>query len=705
MIRAASLLLLLVWACQAAGFQDSQPWKRTRLSESDAMITSLALEAPWVAAGLSAGGVSLSDTGLSKVKAIVDPVFGKNGRIHSVAWFRKQLWIASEGGLYSFDPVQGRLDRTRAAVPVAARSGVTLLHPQGADLWWASSRRLGRTGSSQALWNLPVVDEPTSMVVVGGRVLVGTATKGILILDSTSGKWSVVDKGSGLGSDQIAGLEWIGGTVQVATPEGIDALDLSTFQARPVFPGVMASWMTQVHGTLLASTFDGLLQLDAANRDSALLALPEGLQAEGDLRYQGGFLAVACRSELLLRRQGSILGLQPLEPHPGGLRARLPASLAPDVEIQALLRLPEWPDAAVPVEVRMEKERDAVVLALPASTQGRVLIELVARKGTRIQEIRSQQVVAGDFRPKLLLDPYQALTRASEVELGGVVTGGVGGRRLVLLPTGGPIQLDRQGRFRHRVPLGQGDNRLQLEVTDSLGGTARSEVLIRRDDRPPELLPFPVDTVNQAEARLWIGMREPGNVKVVVSPARNAKLTVLDSVVILDVRELAPGSNQWMLRFEDQAGNVSATVVKAFRKVSVQAAAPGGKEEPAPVDVGTSSASMSAMPSGLSNDPSSAAAPARSGSDSSRVFVIRYRVQAGETFRKIAKKFYGKKSLAPILIRWNGFYNPASWPRLPEGALIDVPVWRDLQHGDVFFKDAMESFPWSRYPVAKERRR
>jgi LysM domain len=175
--------------------------------------------------------------------------------------------------------------------------------------------------------------------------------------------------------------------------------------------------------------------------------------------------------------------------------------------------------------------------------------------------------------------------------------------------------------------------------------------------------------------------------------------------VILDVRELAPGSNQWMLRFEDEAGNVSATVVKAFRKVPVQAALPGGKEEPAPLDAGSSSVAMSPMPSGSFNQPSSAAAPARSGSDSSRVFVIRYRVQAGETFRKIAKKFYGKKSLAPILIRWNGFYNPSSWPRLPEGALIEVPVWRDLQHGDVFFKDAMESFPWSRYPVAKERRR
>ncbi len=681
MNRSIRLLFASVFAVIGVN-ADPGPWHRLPLPVGQGMVSALAIGNGKIAVGTTAGGVVLLVSPSGSAFGIRDPSFGKSGRIFSLAWNGTDLWVASEGGLFRWDGIEGRLDRTRNGVPPALKSGTKVLAVHGGATWGASSRAVACfRGDSRREWVLPIQDDPTSLLKVGGRILVGTSSKGLLLLDSATGAWIRIGRSEGLSSDQVTGLEWVGAEVFVATPEGLDLLDLSSQKVRPLFPDLLASWMTQANGSLFITGFEGLVRVDATARTKEVVAMPDGARPEGALLFREGKLVAASGSELFARSQPTVFGSDGFRLDPRGFRLGLPSGVPPGAKVQAFLRLPEWPEAKMALVVEVVDAGSALLVRMPPEIRGLVQIDLVASTGAKVDEVRSLDGVGDRTKPILFLDPIRPVVRDSQIEISGRATG-VAGLRLALLPGAAGFQPASDGTFRRSVALAHGDNRFELVLQDGIGNRTSREFSVRRDEKPPTIASVPDDTVAGDFARIRVPYQDAGAVKANVAGSAQARVSVFDSFVVMEVRKLVAGPNSLRLVLEDEAGNVATKSVQVVRR-------------PASSALLATSWGFEAM----ENTAAAGDGFGQVGDPSRTVHVLHYRMVEGETLCGVAEHFYGGQSMAEILIRWNGFADSSQWRRMPVGTPVDVPFWKDFDHGNPDLKSALETFPWDRVPM------
>jgi hypothetical protein len=690
--------------CLASGALAAEsPWNRMALSPQEGVVSSVAAGDFRIAVGLSSGAVRLVDPSLKISKPVGDAVFGSRGQVWSLAWHRGDLWIAAGRGVFRYSPVDSSLDRAQKDVPMAMRTGITVLREQNGALWSASSNGLGRLGDPTRAefqeWKLPVSDEPTAILEVPGRVLVGTTTKGLLLLDSASGEWSQFGPEQGLSSPQVTGLEWSGDNVFVATPEGLDAMDLSTRQIRLVVKNLMAVWMTQVNGALFVSSIDGLYRIDATTLQTTPVALPPGAQAEGNLGQGLGVLVVGGRSEILAREQPTFLGREALRLDPEGYRIALPGPLAAGVRIQAFLRIPEWPEARIPLEVASPRSGGEWLLRIPPDIRGAIQLDLVASMDSRVLETRSFVGLGDRTRPELDLETVRGVVRDSEVVVSGSASG-LGPLRLFqILPTRRELSLPAQGEFRQTLRLREGANRFSWLLEDAIGNRVSREVSIRRDDKPPVVGAIPRDTVDGDFARIRIPFRDESGVTVAIQPEDKVRVSMFDSFAVVEANRLSSGDNSWRIAFEDQAGNVTAAEFHVFRRGGRAASLLDSLGKAAEKQAAATPPKPSARGGTVAS--SSPCGPSAPGS----LHVVRYYMRDGETIRKVSQKFYGTRDLDTVLIRWNGFLDSTKWRRMPIGTRVEVPFWTDIDQDDPDVRSALRSFPWDRIPPSRRHRR
>lgn len=669
---------------------DPGPWRKLPLPADMGMVSALAIGKGAIAVGATTGGVVLLDSSFGSISVLRDPSFGKSGRIFSLAWSGTDLWVASDGGLFRYDGAAGRLDRARNGVPPALKSGARVLLEHGGAMWGATSRAVAcfrdDRRESHREWALPIQDEPTSLLKVGGRILVGTSSKGLLVLDSATGTWIRIGRTEGLSSDQVTGLEWVGAEVFVATPEGLDLLDLSSQKVRVVFPDLLASWMTQANGTLFVTSFDGLVAVDATTRTKAVVAMPAGARPEGALLFRDGTLVAACGSDLYARSRPTIFGSDRFRLAPQGFRLELPAGVPSGARIQAFLRLPEWPEAKMALVADVVDGGSALLVRMPPEIRGLVQIDLVASTGAKVDEVRSLDGVGDRTKPVLSLDPIRPVVRDSQIDVSGRATG-VAGLRLAMFPGGGGFDPGPDGAFRRNVALSHGDNRFELVLEDGIGNRTSREFAVRRDDRPPTIATVPDDSVAGDFARIRVPYREAGSVRASASASAQVRVSVFDSFVVLEARKLVVGSNAIRLVLEDEAGNVSTKMVNVVRRQ-------------APTAILATSWGFDALDNSAGGD-----GGAKTRDTGRSVHVVHYKMVEGETLCGVAEHFYGGQPLAEVLIRWNGFADSSQWRRMPVGTPVEVPFWKDFDYGNPDLKSALETFPWDRIPMGPRSRK
>jgi len=665
-------------------------WRRIPLPEGHGMISCLASDRGNVAAGSVSGGVWILDRSYATKSVLRDPVLGKAGRIHAVVWSGGDLWIASEAGLVKWESGTGQLEKTRRDVPPALRTGVRALAANGAAIWCATAKSVATFDPARKEsfreWKTPIQDDPTAILRVGGRILVGTSSKGLLVLDSSTGAWIRIGRSEGLSSDQVVGLEWVGAEVYVATPEGLDLLDLSTQKVRSLLSSVSASWTTQCNGYLYVATVDGLLKVDASSHAAVPVPLPDNFRPDGAVMARGGALLVSVPGALLARAQPTIFGEDGFRLVPEGFSLPLPDRIPSGIQVQAFLRIPEWPEAKVALSVDVLDAGARLLVRVPPDTRGAVQIDLVAFAGTRVEEVRSIESIGDRAKPSLVLDAFRTVQRDSAAEISGKATG-VGELSLVLAPRGDRIPIGADGAFRQKLSLRPGANRFELRLDDALGNRSTRELAIRRDDRPPAFEPVADDTVSGDFSRIRVRFHEAGTVKASARSAGQVRVSVFDSFVVLEARRLSVGVNPIQILLEDEAGNLSSKIVQVYRRPASQ----GGQ---------VNSWSLENLSA------SEGAAPRSSAGDSGRsVHVVHYKMVEGETICGVSQMFYGTQALAEVLIRWNGFADSSEWRRMPVGTPVDVPFWRDLDYRNPDVKSALESFPWDRIPLGPRSRR
>jgi hypothetical protein len=646
------------------------------------MVTCIAMGEAGVALGTSRGGVLLLDTGLAFRSKLSDPVLGSGRRIHGLAWSGARLWIAAEAGLFSCDPARFVIDRGRKDVPVPLRSGVRAIVTTGDGLWAATSSSLayfqpGRSGTYRS-WSLPVPDQPTAILSIGGRILLGTASKGLFLLDTTRGGWTGFGRAEGLSSEQVTGMEWVGSEIFVATPEGLDALDLSTRKIRVVLPNAVVTWMTQVNGTLFLQTPEGLLRFGSSTGAVAVEPLPEN--GSGDaLEFGQGKLLVASGAELLVRSQPTILGEEPLRPAPEGFQIDLPRPALARQGIQAWMRIPEWPQAKTLLSSQLLDDGKRLLVRPSWGTRGLVQIDLVVGDDSASNEVRSMEAVYNRDKPGVKLDPVRSVVREEFLEVSGRVSG-LAPLSFSLYPAGTRIPLEADGSFRTRIRLARGGNNVELVLTDAVGTQASRSIAVRRDDRPPLIDPTPDDTVAGDFARVRIGYHDEGTVVGTVHGVATSRVSVFDSFVVVEAYKLAVGLNSAVVFLQDEAGNSVSRTVRIFRK-----APPEGFQS----SIWSLGRLADFQDTGMVRKKTSTAAT---------VYLLHYNMLEGETLCGVAQMFYGTQNLAQILIRWNGFADSSQWRKMPVGTPVDVPVWRDLDHSNPDTKAVLDSFPWDRVP-------
>jgi hypothetical protein len=680
--------LLLLFSAQPLAAADD--WRRVLLPAGLGMVSCLAMENGLVAVGSVSGGVAVLDTTLAVKSLVNDPLLGKNGEIFSLAWGSHDLWIASEGGLYRYDPESRQLDRTRKDVPVGVRTGVRALAVNGDAVWCASAKGISVFDPSRKRvfreWKSPIQDEPTVLLRVGGRILVGTSSKGLLLLDSATGAWIRLGRNEGLASDQVTGLEWVGAEVFVATPEGMDIFDLSTQKLRSLLPNLIASWTTQSNGSVFVSTVDGVVKVDASTHASTQVALPPGARGEGALLAQGGNLLVAGGSELLASSQPTLLGHDNFRLTPDGVSLVLPGKIPAQIQVQAFLRIPEWPEAKMALTANLIDDGSRLVVRTPSDLRGLVQIDLVASSGSKVEEVRSLECVGDRTKPSLLLDSMLGAYRAAQVEIAGKASG-VGNLVLTLGPGEILVPLAADGSFRQIVDLQSGDNRFELRLEDGIGNRSTRDLLLRRDDKPPSFEAVPDDTVPGDFSRIRVKFHDAGTVRATARGAAQLHVSVFDSFVVLESHRLAVGVNQIQIILEDEAGNVASKVVQVVRRPATG------------VQVNSWS---------LENLSATGASGGGIGAPDEicrSVHLVHYTMVEGGTLCGVAEMFYGSQSLAEILIRWNGFADSSQWRRMPVGTPVDVPFWRDLDYRNPDVKAELETFPWDRIPLGPRDRK
>jgi hypothetical protein len=682
---------LLALALAVSGLQaDPEPWKRVLLPEGMGMVSCMAVGQDNVAFGSVSGGVQLLDRTMMTKSVIRDPVLGKTGRIHALVWGGRDLWVASEGGLYRWDGSTGQLEKSRKDVPASLRSGVTAMSLVGSALWCATSKSVATFDPSRKEslreWKTPIQDEPTVLLRVGGRILVGTNTKGLLLLDSASGSWIRLGRSDGLSSDQITGLEWVGAEVYVATPEGLDVLDLSTQKVHSMIASVSASWTAQSNGTLFVATVDGLLKVDATTHSPSILALLDNSRPEGAVLAKGGRLMVSVAGAVLVRDQPSIFGEDGFRLVPQGFTLELPGRIPSGIQVQAFLRIPEWPEAKVALTVDVADGGSRLLVRTPSDMRGPVQIDLVAFAGSKVEEIRSLESIGDRAKPSLVLDAFRTVLRDSVAEISGKAAG-VGELALTLSPGGNRLAIGADGSFRQKLTLRHGESRFSLRLDDAIGNNSVREIVFRRDDRSPVFEPVSDDTVAGDFSRIRVKFHETGAVKATVRGTGNLKVAVYDSFVVLEARKLAVGVNSIQILLEDEAGNLASKIVQVFRR----SAAYGGQVNSWSLE------NLSSAETGTYR--------ASTGDFGGSVHVVQYKMVEGETLCGVAEMFYGTQGLAEVLIRWNGFADSSQWRRMPVGTPVDVPFWRDLDYRNPDVKGALESFPWDRIPLVPRTRK
>lgn len=682
MTPTATATLLVFWAAQLVD-GDAGSWRRSEYDPARGIVTSMAPIPGGAAMGTSSGGLLRYDAQTGKIESVAGNGGARIRKVHSLAWAAGGLWIASDAGFLRWDPATGSLASVSDR-PGGSPGDVRAVSGSTRGLWAASPKSVwyfqpGRPDSWRE-WPMPILDPPGPILRVGSRLLVGTQSKGLFVLDSATGTWVRFGRTDGLSSDQVVGLEWVGAEVFVATPEGIDLLDLSSQKIRPFQPTMGASWMTQSNGSLLVETEDGLVRIDPGSRNPVAIPLAAGARAAGSLLAHGGRLLVASNGEICDRAEPTILGDEPLEIAPQGFAVKLARRLPDKTLLQAYLRIPEWPDAKMPLGVELSADRIQASVRLPQDARGRVQVDLVAMTtDSVVSEIRSLEGAADRTRPTLGIDPVRAATRDSVVEIHGRVLA-VAPAWLVRVPGGVGVPVGVDGSFRERLPLAPGTNRFRWDLSDGIGNKVAREVLVRRDEQPPKLAAVVPDTVSGDFARVRVRLWDEGPVAASVRGPGQARVAVFDSFLVLEARMLSVGQNQFLVTAVDDAGNSSQTTVVVVRSSSN-------------LDNPSSSWSFDGFRS-FYRTVAVDSTQARRG-----VSVVRYSMLEGETLCGVAERFYGSQILATVLIQWNGMADSSQWRRMPVGTLVEVPFWRDIDHRDPDVKGILESFPWERMPV------
>lgn len=669
-------------------------WNALPLRGGNAMVTAIAVGDSAIAAGLSEGGVRWIGRASHALSIVRDPQFGERGRIYDLAWLAGRLVVASEGGVHFVDSPTGRpapIERVNSRMGAA---GVRAFWVRGNELWMGGPKGIGVVEGAGAgrfrSWKLPEeTDLPQCLLVVGNSVLVGTAASGLLILDVASGTWSRIGREEGLPENQVTGLEMVGARIFAGTSRGLAVIELSSRATSVAVAGMVNGWMTQINGAVVVSTFDGLVRVDGASLAATRLPLEAGLDPEGALRFDRGILASGGSSgRLLWQDRATWLGSDPLENVPEGFRLHLNAELPAGETLSAQLRMPEWPAAAVPMAVAAAKSSRDRILKLPTGASGRFLLELDLQKGAVLLERRTLEVVADRSPPLLSLDAVTGWSKDSAVELRGR-SSAASGVSLFRVGQAQAIDVDEQGRFTDVVKLERGLNMVRYRAVDAAGNTSEREVGIVRDDASPWLQDTPPDTVDGSQVQLRLSLREANLKSSRIEPGDKAAMIVSDSSLLVDLRDLAPGRNLYRIELRDMADNRTERTIVVVRR-----GAEPSKPLVDPDPVAAAKAMSAKGDSCRCPAVATPCAPVRPAIASSKgVFVVRYGMREGETIRKVAERFYGDRELANVLIRWNDLNDSAQYRKMPVGTTLDVPFWRDIEHGALSPAEALSTLP------------
>lgn len=679
-----AMATLLLVPCLSGG-AEPEGWRRFDLPAEGATVSALVATPLGIALGTTSSGVHLVDPRSGTSRSLWESRSPRGRRIRSLAWLEGSLWVASEAGMLRWEASTGKLDSSLPDLSASQRASVRLVGAWGHHVWMASAKSLAclvpGQPESYREWAIPLPDAPVALLRAGGRLLVGTESKGLFLLDSATGLWMRWSRAEGLSSNQVVGLEWVGSEVVVATPEGIDLLDLSSRKVRPLFEQFSSSWMAQANGILYATTTDGLVRLDVAARKASLVALPPGEVAQGALVSRSGWLALGTARSLLVRPLASIFGEEPFLAVPTGVSVAVDRKALGKGRVQACARMPEWPEVKVALPVEWQDGTDRILVRMGEETRGVVQLELDAVVDSVVLESRSEELRFDRPVPSIQLEPARAVQRDSILEWRGKVVAAAG-LALRRHPGGATLQVGPDGSFRDRIGLARGANRIRYELLEGETVVSLREAQVRRDDQAPRLDSVAPDTVTGDYARVRVRVHDQSALVATVRGAGQSRVSVYDSFLVLEARMLRPGRNLLQVTVVDEAGN-SATIPVAVVRTGTNA---------------TFSVNTWALdayhPFGRPDEPDSLGS-ARG------VSVVRYSMADGETLCGVAERFYGSQLLAQVLIQWNGFQDSSQWRKMPVGTPVEIPFWRDIDHREPDVRSILESFPWDRRPVSR----
>ena len=168
---------------------DPGSWRTAELPKERGIVTSIVALPAGFAFGTSGGGVVSTDLDLRAERELADPAV-KGRTVRGMAWVGGGLWIASDGGLVRWVPSTDSVERARPEIPASFRAEIRAVAGSAGMLWMANTRsvacvRPGRPDTWKE-WKIPIPANPTALLRVGSRLLLGTEARGLLVLDSAT---------------------------------------------------------------------------------------------------------------------------------------------------------------------------------------------------------------------------------------------------------------------------------------------------------------------------------------------------------------------------------------------------------------------------------------------------------------------------------------------------------------------------------------
>jgi hypothetical protein len=142
-----------------------------------------------------------------------------------------------------------------------------------------------------------------------------------------------------------------------------------------------------------------------------------------------------------------------------------------------------------------------------------------------------------------------------------------------------------------------------------------------------------------------------------------------DSILDIQLENLNPGMNQFLLRITDLAGNRKEELIQVWyedRSNLLEKSQKKGIIINSNIDQNVKTF------------------------DHSEYFVIRYDIRRGETLAEIAQRFYGQIEMYQVLAKFNNLNSRQEHRSIPVGSTILIPIYKNFHFGRFIISEELK---------------